>query len=458
MLRSLLSQHKSFSLLTVIMMFIGSTMVIEYVQKLSNDRAEQLQRSEAINLLSALRAEIEGEVNAVLHSARSLVTYIAVNPDSQAKDWRDLANEAFRSSRHVLSISIAPDNVISFVYPLLGNEELIGRSYQSAVNRWLPPEMSEQHYASIKVLGPMPLARGGLGLVAHTPIFTNHVIYAKRQWGQAVVIISLQSILASGSTMLNSDNFTIAIRGVDGLGADGDVFYGSEATFERAVASLNVSFPNGNWLLAATPKRSSLSWLEANSVRLAGYPMVVLLLGLLWAFLALYRETHGEARRDPLTGLANRRQLMDRLYRRHASGNSFTLLYIDLNSFKPINDRLGHHAGDNYLRAVAEVLRQTFIQADTVARTGGDEFVVLFASKNGARKNTTETNALCQQLTQAFADKTVILHGESFVIQASIGWANYPDDAADIDGLLNIADQRMYAQKRTNKEKAKQSI
>jgi diguanylate cyclase (GGDEF)-like protein len=94
-----------------------------------------------------------------------------------------------------------------------------------------------------------------------------------------------------------------------------------------------------------------------------------------------------EATHDPLTGLANRRLFYDRLHQavRHAHryGGKVGILYVDLDRFKEINDRLGHHVGDAVLTEVAKRLTSSIRDSDSVARLGGDEFVVLLEGVQG---------------------------------------------------------------------------
>ena len=139
------------------------------------------------------------------------------------------------------------------------------------------------------------------------------------------------------------------------------------------------------------------------------------------------------ASHDPLTGLANRTLLHERIA---IAGHDATLLYLDLDHFKPINDRLGHAAGDEVLRLVARRLEHCVrAEQDTVARLGGDEFAVLVG--DGA-------DAVAERIRGAF-DSPFTVNGEELVVGASVGRASGPGDA---DALLAAADRAMYAVKR----------
>ncbi len=155
------------------------------------------------------------------------------------------------------------------------------------------------------------------------------------------------------------------------------------------------------------------------------------------------------AHHDPLTGLINRHIFPDRLAQamilsqRHRK--KIALLYVDLDKFKQINDVHGHLAGDAVLKEVASRLRSLLRDSDTVARMGGDEFVVILhdiASKT-AVKNVTK------KIIDTLAEP-IFFHDTRFTVMASVGISIYPDDDKQIDALLQKADKAMYQAKKSS--------
>lgn len=146
---------------------------------------------------------------------------------------------------------------------------------------------------------------------------------------------------------------------------------------------------------------------------------------------------------DPLTGIANRRSLLQRIeyeIARHArAGHSFVLVMLDLDGFKRLNDRFGHAAGDDLLRDVAGALEHTIRSQDTVARIGGDEFCVLAPETTGSGIGHLESRVL-----DAVASVTVGIEH----VRASLGTAVFPDDGHSAEDLLHAADHRLLAAKR----------
>ena len=158
--------------------------------------------------------------------------------------------------------------------------------------------------------------------------------------------------------------------------------------------------------------------------------------------------TH-QAHHDSLTGLANRAQLRQELAHATAEGGAsatpFTLFYIDLDGFKPINDSFGHDVGDALLRTVSERLLGLTRDGDIVARLGGDEFAVLVSRAGDAPV----IAIVADRLAAAFATPFDV-DGHALRVGASIGHATWPADAPDVDALIRLADGAMYDQKRTH--------
>lgn len=149
---------------------------------------------------------------------------------------------------------------------------------------------------------------------------------------------------------------------------------------------------------------------------------------------------------DPLTGIPSRRLLDDRLdsaiSRAHRTQSQFALLFMDLNGFKPINDQHGHAVGDMVLTMLARRLKESTRDSDTVARFGGDEFVVIAEDINGEEAVT----SLVQSF-EALIRRGIPIAGRVLSVGVSIGCAVFPVDGSSGDELLREADARMYVDK-----------
>lgn len=157
-------------------------------------------------------------------------------------------------------------------------------------------------------------------------------------------------------------------------------------------------------------------------------------------------QVRHRASHDGLTRLLNRETFLERLaacvLQSAADGQGFAVLYIDLDRFKPINDRLGHAVGDQVLAAVAERIRDVARDHDAVARLGGDEFAILQLSVDHHE----QALGLAHRLVRAF-DLPVRVEGQDVGVGVSAGIAIYPAHGLSPDALLRNADSALYRAK-----------
>ena len=154
---------------------------------------------------------------------------------------------------------------------------------------------------------------------------------------------------------------------------------------------------------------------------------------------------------DNLTGLPNRMLFYDRLRQAiHLAGRNrheLSLLYLDLDKFKAVNDALGHDAGDEVLKGAANRIQQQVRESDTVARIGGDEFAVILHRIASPQDAATVAKKIIDALLTVF-ELSGAKH-ETARIGASIGIATFPADGPDMDTLLKVADSAMYKAKQS---------
>jgi diguanylate cyclase (GGDEF)-like protein/PAS domain S-box-containing protein len=172
---------------------------------------------------------------------------------------------------------------------------------------------------------------------------------------------------------------------------------------------------------------------------------------------ALERAQHAERMEqlaffDALTGLPNRVLFDDRIKqtmgvaKRYNRG--FAIMYLDLDDFKTINDRFGHLAGDLVLKSVADRLIVALRDSDTVARFGGDEFVVLQPVVNGASDSADLAKRIIDAMQAPFT-----INGEDYPVHTSVGIALYPQDGLTTEELMDGADRALYRAKRSGRNR-----
>ena len=170
-----------------------------------------------------------------------------------------------------------------------------------------------------------------------------------------------------------------------------------------------------------------------------------LLAGELEANLATHEQFRHDALYDSLTALPNRVLLHDRLTMHLAKakrdGSRVALFFLDLNDFKLVNDQLGHAIGDAVLREVGTRLQRVVRESDTVARYGGDEFIIASAVRGVG-----DARGIIHQVNRALRPAFACLD-HPIPVSASIGVSFFPDDATGRADLILLADQAMYEQK-----------
>jgi len=165
----------------------------------------------------------------------------------------------------------------------------------------------------------------------------------------------------------------------------------------------------------------------------------------------LYKQLSFRAQYDSLTNLLNRASLYERLsglIRGAGPGHSVAIIYLDLDSFKEINDTLGHAAGDIVLKHVAHQIVSSVRRTDAVARIGGDEFVIVLPGVGDRSQVALVANNVAQAI-----GVPVEVEDRLLTTGASLGISMYPIDGADTDTLLKVADESMYKVKLTHRSR-----
>jgi diguanylate cyclase (GGDEF)-like protein len=175
-----------------------------------------------------------------------------------------------------------------------------------------------------------------------------------------------------------------------------------------------------------------IGWIEYT-----GYPI---LLPLAWWFGKQYDKARYYSEKDPLTGIYNRRYVESAFTaiksKLDQNGQSGSVLLLDVNDFKLVNDHLGHKMGDEYLLLLANQLKKSVRKTDIVARWGGDEFLILSPDVQSKEELEKMIERIHQNLKQ--------LSFNNIKISVSIGAALYPKHGNDLDDLLKVADKNMY--------------
>ncbi len=236
------------------------------------------------------------------------------------------------------------------------------------------------------------------------------------------VIVDYRLGIGSGLTLLNNirktENNHCAVIMITGLG-------------DEKIAAEAMRLGASDYLLKNQLKSDQLIHSISSSIQRAN----------------LEKKLHDMAHYDSLTGLASRPILIDQLQQAITSEQKLAVAYLDLDNFKPINDKYGHETGDFVLKTIAQRLKSTLRKEDTLARIGGDEFIFLL---RGAAHTIQEYETLLQEVLIEVNDPIKLAEFSCSVqISASIGVALPNNDGLSCDDVLRRADQTMYQAKRS---------
>lgn len=414
----------------------------EMTSRVLSMEQESEQRMATVARAALLRAKVERELNSLLYLSSGLGSYLMVRNDSiQDKEINNILAMLHRSSRHVRNFGVAIGYRLTYVYPLKGNERAIGLNYPDQQAQW--PVISRIIGSGKAALaGPVDLVQGGHGIIYRVPLFIEN-----KYWGLLSTVIDADTFFQAIAEDLQDNRYQFALRGKDGHGLRGEGIWGDLARFDDVDAVIQeIEVPGGRWAIAVTHRPDDHPQNTHFIVRLLSGTLGGLMAWMLYALIRNRSELARRALYDDLTGLPNRILLEDRaemaFARQHRTPDQLcALLFIDLDGFKDINDDYGHKAGDAVLRTTAERAKAAVRINDTVARWGGDEFIVLL--ENVSQEMLESLMARLRTSIEA----PVGFEGRSLRIGISMGMAIHPDTGGNLDETLRIADQRMYEDK-----------
>jgi diguanylate cyclase len=399
-------------------------------------------------VLGEANEQVDRRLETALAVPETLAAVIAARETIDHATFDAVAARLVRANPSIRNVALAPDGVITAVHPLHGNERALGLRYADL------PEQNAGVLEAIAtrrtvIAGPIPLVQGGTGLLSRTPVFLRDAQgQDSRYWGIVALAVDTDQLFADIQQIASHTGFDIAVRRSDPGSAPGKVFAGNAEVFAAAPVSAYYPLPGGGrWELGAVP---AAGWSAATGTPMAARALLYILAALLgWgAYRVVASRNRNEllAHCDPLTGLSNRTSFERRLpLMLHAKPRSCALVLIDLDGFKPINDTLGHRAGDQVLQAVAARLKQLTRGGDDVYRLGGDEFAILLQDVRADH----DMLRFAERAVARIAEPIPLDGGRTVAAAASAGIALFPmvGYAERTTDVFDRADRALYGSK-----------
>jgi len=420
-----------------------------------------IQKLQIEQLILEKDIRINEVISKLLYKTQALAA-IVVQGNGDVKNFDQIAPVIVADDPVILNVLLAPDGVVSRVYPLYGNEAVIGLNVFSEGEGNIEA-MAARDSGGLIMGGPFNVVQGGQALVGRLPVYINTPDEkTHRFWGLVSVALKFPQILENmGLETLAARGFAYELWRISpDTGEKQVISYNYDyAKSESRFIEKQINILNAVWFLKIWPIYTWYNHAENWIFIVVGFFICFLVLFViqnnceLRQMKSFFEEM---AKIDPVTGIYNRRYLDENLKRiinsLSRSNGTLSLLMIDVDLFKNYNDAYGHSKGDICLRTIAEVLGKSLLRVDDfVARYGGEEFVVVLpnVSENGARM-------VADRLLENIRDRS-IPHEASNVanyITISIGvTTGIVQHTYTGDNYIKRADKALYMSKQNGRDR-----
>lgn len=276
---------------------IGCHQLFNFVIRLLDEAHYARQRLEVANQLGSLRLHLEQQLNSTFYVSRGLEMLVAglTADGTQLGDhWRSIrlwAAEASADIPYIINIGLSERYILKFVYPQDNNRAAIGLDYRTLPGQWQAVERAVTTRKPV-VAGPLQLVQGGVGIICRIPLFKNRLTGGGDDFiGVVSMVIDYEHLLDRVGLKEAENSLNIAIKGKNGLGEAGELFYGQLSVFEKDGVQQVIEFVGGEWVIAAKPASGwSAESPYSRNLTVLGY--VVSFAGVVMLYLAILGVRH----------------------------------------------------------------------------------------------------------------------------------------------------------------------
>ena len=363
---------------------------------------------------------------------------LLINGNGQIKKFSKIAENLMSYS--VQSVQLAPNGVVTDIYPEEGNEagkiDLLKDSKRGEISNY-----AKDHNITI-IQGPIELKQGGSGLVVRNPVYLEDENGQEYFWGFTIVILRVPEVFEDSTNALSKFQYNYRLsREVSVLDKNYVVV---DANCDKIIRPVTYTFTVGKekWKLEIMPRAG---WSKSKTLYLilfGGLSLVLLLTGLTIVLFLLDErrvELKELAHKDGLTKLYNRYgfdEMAEKMISKNPKEHCVAVL-LDVDDFKLINDMYGHAYGDKALISLSENMQKFFSSSALLGRNGGDEFCILLP-------NCTAKEAKESLIEFTKTPKTFSYKGQTYSFCISLGYAEYPNNAIERSQFMRCADTALY--------------
>ncbi len=205
--------------------------------------------------LAGVKARLESQVRSTFDVTAGIGQLLSLDGTITAAHFDGMSQRAIESQPHIHHLSLAPNDVVSRVFPIAGNQQILGLDYRTVADQYPALELARKNKTSV-LAGPVTLVQGGQAFIHRRPVFVTDASGVTVYWGSTSVVADVDRLLDAGG-LNTSSSLRLALRGRDGRGALGEMIKGDPQLFQGDALVTSVDVPGGTWELAALPVAGS---------------------------------------------------------------------------------------------------------------------------------------------------------------------------------------------------------
>ncbi|MGQ8335973.1 ATP-binding protein [Sunxiuqinia sp. A32] len=233
--------------------------------------------------LISKKSALEKALYSRIYYTRGVAAYVSMHPEIKEDEYAQLAREFIQDDPVISTMALSKNGIITFIYPKKGHESAIGLNLLEHPERQQIVEKTIETHNTF-VAGPVDLVEGGIAFISYTPIFNQQDGDENIFWGMTDIVIHKDKLLKEAGLKNADSDYIYALRGYNGLGNEGKIFWGDEKIFEATPVTINIELPTGSWVLASIPNNGWNSYVDQDKtlliILLASSFIISILLGL----------------------------------------------------------------------------------------------------------------------------------------------------------------------------------